>query len=101
MEDENLAINLGLLEILHSVGMRRLHLSRHQHRLFDASDAPILIPDPATRNGLGLTLVVAQYPTIHHRPSIPVSLRVCLLGPRLKLEKEHWHAKAGNVASPQ
>jgi hypothetical protein len=74
-----------------------LILSRHQHRLFDSSDTPILITDPAMRNRHGLTLHVAQNPTIHHRPSILVSLRMCLLWSDLKLEKEHRHLKARNV----
>ena len=39
VEYENLAINLSLLEILHPLGMLRLHLSCHQHRPFNSGNA--------------------------------------------------------------
>jgi hypothetical protein len=90
--------NLGLLEILHPIGVLQLLLFRHQSRRLYAGDTPILITNPTSRHRLSLTLCVAQNPTTDHRSSILISLRMRLLRSDLKVEKERWHLKACEVA---
>ena len=98
MENENLAVDLGLLEILKATWILCLLLSRHEPRSLNAIDMPVRVIDPIAGNCLRLTLCVSQHPTIHYRAGIPPSLRVRLLRLNLELKKEHGHgAKSLNV----
>lgn len=92
MEDENFAINLGLLKILQPV--RFLSLSGDEGRLLNCGDSPVFVPDPTTRYSLCLILCVTLYPASDHRSTILVTLRMSAFRACLKSEMEHWHSNA-------
>jgi hypothetical protein len=91
VENEYFVINLGLLEVPHPVGVLRLLFLGHERSLFDGCYAPIFVANPASRDCLGLSLCVAQNPTIDHCAAVLVALYMRLLWPGLKLKKEHRH----------
>jgi hypothetical protein len=93
MKNEYLSINLSLLEILHPLRTLCLSLPRHEHRLFDANDAPAFVANPASCHCLSLTLPVANNPAVNHCAAKLLSLRVRPLRSDLELEKEHRHPK--------
>jgi hypothetical protein len=91
VKHEYLAINLGLLEVTHPLRALRLLFLGHKGGLLDASNAPVLVTDPASRDCFGLSLSVAQNPATDHCAAVLIPLCVRLLWPNLKLKKEHRH----------
>ena len=71
-EEEDFAVNFGLLEVLHAVGM--LSFMRDEVSLLRSNDRPIFIADPTACDGGCLILGIALNPTTNNRASVLAEL---------------------------
>ena len=98
-EDEDFAVNLGLLEVLQSVWL--LSLACDEVNMLRPDDGPIFIADPTASDRGCLILRIALNPTANHRATVVPELWVRRLRSNLKSEVEHGHFTGPVFARPQ
>jgi hypothetical protein len=91
MEDKNLTVDLGLVEILPA--LRWLRISSDEHRLFESRDTPILIRNSVACVRLGFFSCSAINPAVDERAT---SFRG-FLRTRLELKIKYWHSSGDTV----